>query len=221
MIQIDAPQPTREAVDTAINHFAEQLSALRRNAPHGAPTIRELADNGNIPRSTTYAVLAGKRLPTTDNLRALVTAWGGDLGWWLDWRALIAKAQRHIPPTVQRTNHAKLVRDKIPPIIRSTGAEPNIRVADHNEYEQLLRDKLREEVKEFLDSDDPHALADILEVLHALAHNLGLSPDQLEKLRADKAAERGVFTNRIVWSGNHQDPGLFSGDGNDTAAQST
>jgi predicted house-cleaning noncanonical NTP pyrophosphatase (MazG superfamily) len=97
----------------------------------------------------------------------------------------------------------KLVRDKIPDIIRADGLDPVIRVASTEEYASRLRDKLREEVREFLDSDnDPEELADILEVLHALARQAGMSPGQLEQLRAAKATKRGGFTNRVIWSGN-------------------
>jgi hypothetical protein len=58
------------------------------------------------------------------------------------------------------------VRDKIPQIIRSKGLEPVIYTASIEEYATRLRDKLREEVEEFIASDDdPEELADILEVL--------------------------------------------------------
>jgi predicted house-cleaning noncanonical NTP pyrophosphatase (MazG superfamily) len=97
----------------------------------------------------------------------------------------------------------KLVRDKIPQIIRSKGEEPMLHTASLEEYEIRLRDKLREEVEEFLASDnDPEELADILEVLHALAGQAGTDQQQLETLRANKAEQRGGFAGRIVWSGN-------------------
>ena len=97
----------------------------------------------------------------------------------------------------------KLVRDKIPQIIRSKGQEPVIHTASPKEYSIHLRDKLREEVDEFLASDnDPEELADILEVLHALAGQAGMDQQQLEKLRAAKAEKRGGFADRIIWSGN-------------------
>jgi predicted house-cleaning noncanonical NTP pyrophosphatase (MazG superfamily) len=109
-------------------------------------------------------------------------------------------------PAVRR---GKLVRDKIPQIIRSKGQEPLIYTASPDEYSVRLRDKLREEVEEFLASDnDPEELADILEVLHALAGQAGADRQQLEKLRAAKAAERGGFTARIVWSGNQTDASI-------------
>lgn len=97
----------------------------------------------------------------------------------------------------------KLVRDNIPQIIRAKGLEPVIYAADAEEYGTRLRDKLREEVEEFLASDsDPAELADILEVLYALAEQAGIDRQQLEKLRAAKAEERGGFADRIIWSGN-------------------
>jgi predicted house-cleaning noncanonical NTP pyrophosphatase (MazG superfamily) len=100
-------------------------------------------------------------------------------------------------------SQSKLVRDKIPQIIRSKGLEPIVRVAGTEEYRDSLRDKLREEVEEFLASDDdPEELADILEVLFALAEQAGNDRQQLEKLRAAKAEERGGFADRIIWSGN-------------------
>ena len=97
---------------------------------------------------------------------------------------------------------AKLVRDRIPEIIEADGLVPRIRVAAPEEYRQLLRAKLVEEVSEFLDSEEPEELADVLEVIHALVTDLGVSVEWLEDLRRSKARERGTFTRRLVWSGN-------------------
>jgi predicted house-cleaning noncanonical NTP pyrophosphatase (MazG superfamily) len=100
-------------------------------------------------------------------------------------------------------SQSKLVRDKIPGIIREQGLEPIVYVADAEEYRASLKTKLCEEVQEFMDSDDdPDELADILEVLYALAEDSGIDRRRLEKLRAAKAEERGAFTERIIWCGN-------------------
>jgi predicted house-cleaning noncanonical NTP pyrophosphatase (MazG superfamily) len=100
-------------------------------------------------------------------------------------------------------SQSKLVRDKIPEIIRANGEVPSTRVAQGAEYQSLLLAKLSEEVLEFIASDgDPDELADILEVVMALADGIGIGQLELERLRAKKAAERGGFSQRIVWSGN-------------------
>ncbi|MCP2257524.1 putative house-cleaning noncanonical NTP pyrophosphatase, all-alpha NTP-PPase (MazG) superfamily [Streptoalloteichus tenebrarius] len=99
----------------------------------------------------------------------------------------------------------KLVRDRIPEIIRRDGAEPVTYVAGDEEYRRRLRDKLGEEVAEFLAADADAAvdeLADVLEVVRALAADLGVTPEELEAVRRAKAAERGAFADRVVWTGN-------------------
>lgn len=101
----------------------------------------------------------------------------------------------------------KLVRDRIPQIIREDGAEPVTYTASPAEYRTRLRYKLPEEVGEFLAADDtdaPEELADVLEVVYALAADLGIDPDQLEKIRKAKVDERGGFASRIVWTGNRR-----------------
>ena len=113
-------------------------------------------------------------------------------------------------PAVAETtaiNQGKLVRDKIPQIIRSKGQEPVIYIADTEEYCVRLRDKLREEVEEYLASEnDREELADILEVLYALARQAGTDQQELEKLRAAKAERRGGFADRIIWFRNQHAP---------------
>ncbi|GAA2412868.1 hypothetical protein GCM10010191_23060 [Actinomadura vinacea] len=94
----------------------------------------------------------------------------------------------------------KLVRDRIPEIVRAAGRIPEARTAEDGEYASLLRAKLYEEAGEYVASGDPSELADILEVLHALAALHGLSQTDLEHLRATKAAERGGFAGRLVLS---------------------
>ena len=104
---------------------------------------------------------------------------------------------------------AKLVRDRIPEIIRADGLEPVIHVAAPEEYAAALRDKLREEVAEFLDahaagdsSASLEELADVVEVVRALVAEIGFDPERLEAARAAKAERNGTFEQRYIWSGN-------------------
>jgi predicted house-cleaning noncanonical NTP pyrophosphatase (MazG superfamily) len=99
----------------------------------------------------------------------------------------------------RKIRNEKLVRDRIPEIIRTSGQEAAVRAASNTEYSALLRAKLQEEVDEFLRSDnDPDEIADILEILHALARDAGISWDDVERIRATKAEERGGFTERWI-----------------------
>ncbi|MER8119086.1 nucleoside triphosphate pyrophosphohydrolase [Streptomyces sp. NPDC094031] len=99
----------------------------------------------------------------------------------------------------------KLVRDRIPQMIRDGGAEPVIHIASPDEYRAQLRDRLLEKVAEFLDADEAsyaETLSDVREVVFALAADLGVDANQLEEIRAAKAADRGGFDERIIWMGN-------------------
>ncbi|WP_145049346.1 nucleoside triphosphate pyrophosphohydrolase [Paenibacillus xylanexedens] len=95
----------------------------------------------------------------------------------------------------------KLVRDKIPHIITSSGKECRTRILDPEEYKQELRTKLSEESEEYMsaasDQEALEELADMLEVIRALAEVHGANVAQLDKLRADKAEARGGFQERV------------------------
>lgn len=92
----------------------------------------------------------------------------------------------------------KLVRDKIPEIIRANGDEPITHIANDREYIKKLREKLGEEVREFTRDDEVEKLADILEIVYALAARQGYSLKDLERLRKKKADESGGFAEGII-----------------------
>ncbi len=93
----------------------------------------------------------------------------------------------------------KLIRDKIPEIAMAKGETMLTHVASDAEYSALLKEKLFEEVIEFMDSESPEELADILEIIRALAEHKSISMHQLYALRDKKRAERGGFGGRTVW----------------------
>lgn len=92
----------------------------------------------------------------------------------------------------------KLVRDKIPEIIRQNGDEPVTRIANDREYVAKLKDKLAEEVTEFRKSMDVEELADVLEVVYALGARLGYTIRDIERIRGRKAKNRGGFAEGII-----------------------
>ena len=97
--------------------------------------------------------------------------------------------------------YRKLVRDKIPEIIKTTGRSCRTRMLDSEEHLQALRVKLLEEVGEFLDTErtaeSVEELADILEIVFALAQKFGADEDELLEIREAKRDERGGFDQGI------------------------
>lgn len=95
----------------------------------------------------------------------------------------------------------KLVRDNLPEIARAKGQTYNVTVANAEEYAAALRKKLIEEAHEYVSAPEPMELADIAEVLRALAKQHNLTWEQIEEPRTKKAAERGAFDKRLIWDG--------------------
>ena len=94
-------------------------------------------------------------------------------------------------------HYDKLVRDKIPDVIRRAGKQPVTDVLSHEDMAGALDRKLQEEVREYLDSSSIEEMADILEVLHGIAFNKGISWEEVEAVRVRKRDERGGFEQGI------------------------
>lgn len=91
----------------------------------------------------------------------------------------------------------KLVRDNILKIIESKGQVPHSRILDNNEYINELLIKLGEEVDEVKKDRILDELADVKEVLEALVIALGFTPQELEKVQAEKRSKNGGFMKKI------------------------
>ncbi|MFD2043085.1 phosphoribosyl-ATP pyrophosphohydrolase [Ornithinibacillus salinisoli] len=95
----------------------------------------------------------------------------------------------------------KLVRDRIPEIIEKTGKAYKTEILSNDHYELELKSKLFEEVTEYQeatsDNEALEELADVLELMHALAKIHGASIEEVEKVRKEKADKRGGFDDKI------------------------
>lgn len=92
----------------------------------------------------------------------------------------------------------KLVRDRIPEVIAAEGRRTVTRKVEGEELLVALHNKLSEEVAEFLTKPSEEELADIYEVLLAIAERHGFSWANVEQLRKEKAERRGVFQEGII-----------------------
>lgn len=93
--------------------------------------------------------------------------------------------------------HNKLVRDRIPEIIEKSGKKASCHILNEDEYISELDRKLNEECAEYQADKSIEELADMLEVIYAIAEARGYTVAELEKVRAEKAEKRGGFRNRI------------------------
>lgn len=95
----------------------------------------------------------------------------------------------------------KLVRDLIPEIIEKDGKNCSTKILNDEDYEKELKKKMYEELEEYIGAkDDEEALeelADILELMHALAKVHGENIEAVEKIREEKQIKRGGFDEKI------------------------
>ena len=92
----------------------------------------------------------------------------------------------------------KLVRDRIPEIIEKQGKACRYTVMSDEDYRAALDAKLTEELKEYHESGELEELADLLEVIYAIAESRGETPESLNALAEKKSAERGHFREKYL-----------------------
>ncbi len=100
----------------------------------------------------------------------------------------------------EKTNgipYDKLVRDKIPDIIKASNRTPQCKIInDDQEYLEYLIKKLLEEVLEFTENPCVEELADVKEVIDAFSEIKGF--ENVVDIQESKKEERGGFAGRIL-----------------------
>ena len=91
----------------------------------------------------------------------------------------------------------KLVRDYIPDIIELNGGSCKIKVLSGDDYINALDAKMLEELDEYRASRDIEELADMLEVLFAMAESQGYSWIDIAGCHREKRKKRGSFDKGI------------------------
>ena len=94
----------------------------------------------------------------------------------------------------------KLVRDKIPEIIKRDNELPITKILNDEDYKKALEDKLYEEYREVLNAtgnDRIEELADMLEIIKALAELENKKLTDVIEAAKKKTKKRGAFNKRI------------------------
>ena len=98
-------------------------------------------------------------------------------------------------------SYKKLVRDKIPEIIKKNNETPITRILNDEEYLKELNIKIQEELKEYLESGEVEELADLEEVLRAILDVKKVTYKEFEEIRNKKVEKRGAFKEKIYLEG--------------------
>ncbi|MGL5693519.1 MAG: phosphoribosyl-ATP pyrophosphohydrolase, partial [Peptostreptococcaceae bacterium] len=85
----------------------------------------------------------------------------------------------------------KLVRDRIPQIIESSGKKCEVEVVSDEVALEYLYKKLGEEVEELLEDRNLEEIADVMEVLFSIACKIGYSEKDVLDKRNEKKNSRG------------------------------
>lgn len=98
---------------------------------------------------------------------------------------------------MKRTEHGKIVRDRIPELIEAGGQRAVWHEVGTEKAICGLENKLGEELKEYLADHSLEELADLVEVVHGILYHRGVEWAQLERIRLKKRADRGGFDRGI------------------------
>lgn len=93
----------------------------------------------------------------------------------------------------------KLVRDRIPDIIRSFNREGEFYIAPGDEFRSRLFDKLTEEIEEFIVTPSLEEAADILEVFKAIVEIHDMEMIDVCRAARDKELTNGAFDRGLVF----------------------
>ncbi len=112
----------------------------------------------------------------------------------------LQKSQQAVKP------YSKLVRDKIPGIIKKSGQKPITKIADDDfGFLQALKEHILDEAKQLRDAktenQELEEIIDIMEAVNAYMKHKDVSVDKIEKMRKFKLRKRGGFGKRVILEG--------------------
>jgi len=92
----------------------------------------------------------------------------------------------------------KLVRDKIPKIIKENGKKCKTKSLKTEDIEKYYRAKVLEEMDELFEDPCPEEMADLMEVVDSLRKKLELKIEDVIEAKCTKRSDRGGFEKGTI-----------------------
>ena len=101
---------------------------------------------------------------------------------------------------MKKIHYNKLVRDRIPEIIKADGGNPKTAILNNKDYRRALLKKAVEETDELYQAKNKKEMikeiGDVYEVIEAIVENFDLDKKEMIKLKNKRRRERGGFKRR-------------------------
>jgi len=95
----------------------------------------------------------------------------------------------------------KLIRDRIPKIVKEAGWKPKVRKLKKEEFLEALKRKISEEARELMRAKDKkgiiNEIIDIQEILDALISEIKTTKPEIKKFQSAKRKRRGGFKKKL------------------------
>ncbi len=95
-----------------------------------------------------------------------------------------------------KIDYNKLVRDKIPQIIKDSGRTCDFKVLDNLEMKEALKEKLIEKAQVFSDKPSEDELSDIYELLDTIVESYDFEPLHIDYLKLRNKENKGSYSSR-------------------------
>ena len=97
----------------------------------------------------------------------------------------------------------KIIRDKVPEIIKANGSKRDTKVVNGYEAIGYLIEKIHEETDELSEARNVEGkaieeLGDILECIYSIASKMSVPMERIDFVRNNKALDRGRFDKNII-----------------------
>ncbi|MBC3803140.1 hypothetical protein GH808_01605 [Acetobacterium fimetarium] len=96
-----------------------------------------------------------------------------------------------------KVEYNKLVRDKVPEIIRESGRACEYKILGQSEIRTALKDKLLEKAQVFMNSPSEDELSDIYELLETIVEAFDYEPLHIDYLKIQNKENKGSYSEKV------------------------